>query len=93
MVLGHTACGAVTATVKGEAVPGQIGSLYPYIHPAAVQVESGDLEAIIAQNVRNQVDLLRNASPVIKELIRDGKLRVVGGVFDFHDGRVRLLEA
>ena len=92
MVLGHTACGAVAATVKGEAVPGQIGSLYPYIHPAAERVSSGDLTAIIKQNVRHQVTLLRNASPVIKELIRDNKLQVVGAVFDFHDGRVTLLE-
>jgi carbonic anhydrase len=91
MVLGHTACGAVSATVKGEAVPGQISSLYPYIHPAAERVPSGNLKAIIEQNVRNQVGLLRNASPVIKELVRDGKLQVVGAVFDFHDGRVNLL--
>lgn len=91
MVLGHSSCGAVTATVKGGAVPGQIGSLYPYIHPAAEDVASGDLTAIIAQNVRNQVNLLRNASPVIKDLVNTGKLRVVGAVFDFHDGRVNLV--
>ena len=93
MVLGHTACGAVSATVKGDAVPGQIGSLYPYIHPAAEKVGNGDLTAIVEQNVRNQVDLLRNASPVVRDLIRQGKLRVVGGFFDFDDGKVRLLEA
>jgi carbonic anhydrase len=91
MVLGHTACGAVTATVKGDAVAGQIGSLYPYIHPAAEDVPSGDLNAIIVQNVRNQVNLLRNASPVIKDLVAIGKLRVEGAVFDFQDGRVNLV--
>ncbi len=44
MVLGHTACGAVSATLKGDAVPGQIGSLYPYIYPAIVQAQSKDIE-------------------------------------------------
>ena len=93
MVLGHTACGAVSATMKGDAVPGQIGSLYPYIYPAIVQAASKDINAVVAQNVRHQVDLLRHASPVIRDLTRETKLRVVGGVFDFHDGSVKLLEA
>lgn len=93
MVLGHTACGAVTATAKGEAVPGQIGSLYPYIYPAVEEVKSGDLSAIIAQNVRHQVRILRNASPVIKQLVAERKLKVVGGVLDFHTGRAQILDA
>ena len=93
MVLGHTSCGAVTATVKGEAVPGQIGSLYPYIYPAVEQAGSKDLTAIITQNVRHQVGILRNASPVIKQLVADRKLRVVGAVLDFSTGRVNLLDA
>lgn len=92
MVLGHTACGAVSATVKGDPVPGQIGSLYPYIYPAIVQARSKDVNTVVAQNVRHQVDLLRNASPVIRDLMREKKLRVVGAVFDFHDGRVSLLD-
>lgn len=92
MVLGHTACGAVSATLKGDAVPGQIGSLYPYIYPAIVQAQSKDLNTVVAQNVRHQVDLLRHASPVIRELTRENNLMVVGGVFDFHDGSVKLVE-
>ncbi len=34
LVLGHTNCGAVKATMAGKAVPGQISTLYQYIHPA-----------------------------------------------------------
>jgi len=92
MVLGHTACGAVSATLKGDAVPGQIGSLYPYIYPAIVQAQSKDMDTVVAQNVRHQVDLLRHASPVLRDLTREKKVRVVGGVFDFHDGSVKLME-
>ena len=98
MVLGHTACGAVSATVQGGAVPGQIGSLFPYIHPAAEMVskekpgEASSRPAVIAQNVRHQVAILRNASPVLKDLIGAGKLDVVGGVFHFRTGRVELLD-
>ena len=92
MVLGHTGCGAVAATLKGDPVPGQIGSLYPYIYPAIIQAGSKDLKTVVAQNVRHQMELLRHASPVIRDLIRENKVRVVGGVFDFHDGSVALME-
>ena len=102
MVLGHTRCGAVTATVELENAPGQISSLYPYIHPAAEEVaDQGvagqaeahtDVTAVIAQNVRHQMNILRNASPVLKALRQEGTLRMVGGVFDFRTGQVNLLE-
>jgi carbonic anhydrase len=48
MVLGHTGCGAVAATLKGDPVPGQIGSLYPYIYPAIIQAGSKDLKTVVA---------------------------------------------
>ena len=92
MVLGHTGCGAVTATVKGDAVPGQIGSLYPYIYPAIQRAGDGDLDAVIAQNVLHQVELLRHASPVAIELAAAGRLRVAGAVLNFRDGTVTILD-
>lgn len=100
MVLGHTACGAVSATVKMGEVPGQIGSLFPYIHPAADEVADqtpGDGEppvpAVILENVRHQVEILRDASPVMATLTREGKLKVVGAMFHFETGRVEIIDA
>ena len=92
MVLGHSGCGAVTATMKGGAVPGQIGSLYPYIYPAIQRAAGGGLDAVIAQNVRHQVELLRHASPVVKDLAAAGRLRVVGAVLDFNNGMVTIID-
>lgn len=91
MVLGHTSCGAVKATLTAGAVPGSIGSLYPYIHPAVVQAEARGLEAVIEANVVNQVEILRRASPVVAAGLQAGTVGVVGGVFDFHSGRVRIV--
>src|SRR5580692_10568059 len=34
LVMGHSRCGAVTAAIQGQAVPGQISKLFPYIEPA-----------------------------------------------------------
>lgn len=100
MVLGHTGCGAVSATMKMGEVPGQIGSLFPYIHPAVKDAadrvggqQSPPVEAVVAENVRNQVEILRRASPVIASLNREGKLKVVGAVFHFRTARVELIEA
>jgi carbonic anhydrase len=42
-VLGHTRCGAVSATMKGDEVPGQIIGLFQHIRPA-VKAANGDLD-------------------------------------------------
>jgi carbonic anhydrase len=86
-VLGHTACGAVAATMAGTDVPGQISALYYHIRPAT-RVANGDLGAAIVQNVRNQALALRDGSTVIRKLVTAGELLVVGGVYDLNTGRV-----
>ncbi len=53
MVLGHANCGAVHAAIEGEAVPGQISTLYPYIRPAVDQA-GPDLTAAIKANAKIQ---------------------------------------
>ena len=88
MVLGHSACGAVKATMEGTTVPGQIGSLYPYIRPAVEEAHDQGLDAVVAENVRNQVDILRAASPVLAASLRSGKVDVTGGMFNFRTGLV-----
>ena len=92
LVLGHSSCGAVAATIAGEPVPGQISTLYQRIEPAVEAVPGRGPEAVAAENVRIQVRLLRRASPVVAGLVRDGKLRVVGGMYDLKTGVVKFLE-
>jgi len=86
-VLGHTDCGAVTATLKAEEVPGQISGLFQHIRPA-VKAAKGDLRRSIEENVRNQAQLIAESSPVIRRLLRDKKLHVAGGVYDLVSGIV-----
>jgi carbonic anhydrase len=90
-VLGHTSCGAVTAAVKGDPVPGQISSLFYHLRPA-VRAAGGDVPAAIRENVRNQMDALREASPVIARLVKAGRLVVAGGVYDLATGLVAPVE-
>jgi carbonic anhydrase len=86
-VLGHTECGAVSATMKGTDVPGQISGLFQHIRPA-VKAAKGDLNRAILENVRNQAVLLAEASPVISKMIQRRELIVAGGIYDLATGIV-----
>jgi len=87
-VLGHAKCGAVSATLKGDAVPGQISTLYQHIRRAAKE-SGGDLDVAIRRNVQIQAEILSEASPVIARRIADGTLLIAGGIYDLYTGRVQ----
>ena len=89
LVLGHSACGAVKAAMKADAVPGQISSLYPHLRPA-VEQSGGDVDKAIVANAKIQADLLRTSSPVIRDAVKAGKLRVESGVYDLATGKVSI---
>jgi carbonic anhydrase len=90
MVLGHGACGAVSATIAAKEVPGQISALYRHIRPAVDQAGS-DVEAAIRANARIHARLLQDASPVIAGAVKQGRLKVVAGYYDLATGVVTLL--
>jgi carbonic anhydrase len=90
VVLGHSACGAVKATISAQPVPGQISALYAPIRPA-VERAGTDLEAVIKANALIQADLLRTASPVIADLMTKGRVKVVAAYYDLGSGHVSLL--
>ncbi len=91
LVMGHSRCGAVTATIQGTAVPGTIGKLFPYIAPAVAEA-GPDLDATIRANARIQTERLRQASPLLTALVEEGKLKITAGHFDIRTGAVSLLE-
>jgi carbonic anhydrase len=98
LVLGHSACGAVDATIKvvetGEALPGHLPLLTDAITPAVerVQKASGDLlDNAIASNVRLNVEALSTSDPILAPAVQNGKLAVIGGVYQIDSGEVVLL--
>ncbi len=90
LVMGHSGCGAVKATIQGKEVPGQISSLFPHIQPAVDQAGQ-DLAAATKANAKNQAMLLRQASTVISGMVKGGKLKVVAGYYDLGSGVVTML--
>jgi carbonic anhydrase len=90
LVLGHTNCGAVKATLAGKAVPGQISTLYQYIHPA-IAGANGDLTTACRQNANLQASVLRETSPVLAELVKQKKLAIRAAIYDVGNGKVTML--
>lgn len=94
IVLGHAKCGAVHAAVEGEPLPGRIGLFAEEIKPAVekARLTPGNLEenAIIA-NVKYQAEKLGEESLILRKLVKDGKLKIVGGRYDLATGKVTLV--
>ncbi|WRH66534.1 MAG: carbonic anhydrase [Planktothrix sp. GU0601_MAG3] len=88
IILGHQKCGAVKATMQGNAVPGKIGSIISAIKPAIKGDQTWD-EAVIA-NVKLEIKRLKS-SPIIAKLITDEKLNVVGGLYKLETGEVKII--
>jgi carbonic anhydrase len=90
LALGHTNCGAVKATLAGKAVPGQISTLYQYIHPA-IAGANGDLTTASRQNANLQASVLRETSPVLADLVKQKKLAIRAAIYDVGNGKITML--
>lgn len=90
LVLGHASCGAVKATIDGKPVPGQISTLYRSIRPAVDQAGT-NAEAVTKANAQIQAGLLRDASPVLGDMVKQGTLSIGAGYYDLASGKVTLL--
>jgi carbonic anhydrase len=99
MVLGHSNCGAVNATVgalqKGNTLPGHIADLVramkPGIEPVLKQPGQDLPERAVIANVKQNVQRLQKAKPILAEMVAKGKVRVVGAVYDLATGKVALV--
>lgn len=101
VVLGHTACGAVKGACDGVEV-GNLTALLDEIEPAVDAVDtplgadrsSANAEfvnRVVETNVRMQVNELLRRSDVVRGLVAEGRVKVVGAVHDLSTGEVRFL--
>ena len=100
LVLGHTKCGAVTATLEGKPVPGNISLLTKALQPGIAKIhqdhadlsKEDQLNHAVEALVRYQmIELIKN-SELLQKAKADGKLQILGAVYDVETGRVRFLE-
>ena len=98
LVLGHTQCGAVKAALQHldakDALPGAIAGLVDAIKPAvaAAKGKPGDpLDNAIRANVQTGVARLKALPPIVGPAVKQGKVKVVGGVYDLKSGTVTMI--
>lgn len=100
VVLGHEGCGAVTAAVqhaRGELVgaPPELLSLLSHIEPGLGDASNDTtLEAAVKRgvedNVRHAIAELRRVDD-IRQAVIEGRVHILGAIYDLHTGRVRYL--
>jgi len=93
VVLGHERCGAVDATVKGGEAPGHIASLVKAIEPSVEKAKKakGDvLENAIKFNALAVTEKIITSKPILMDLVKQRRLKVVTGRYDLDDGKFTL---
>ena len=94
VVLGHSKCGAVTATVQGGAVHGHVESIVQAIKPAIETAKElpGDLtDNTIKANARLVAGQIQSSQPILAEMVRLDKIAVVSAYYDIESGEVHIL--
>ncbi|MFH1572154.1 MAG: carbonic anhydrase [Gemmatimonadota bacterium] len=105
VVLGHSRCGAVQATVEQLCQPAgvqsrRLRSIVDRVRPSVEGLLATDLrddvDALVAQavraNVRVSADHLRHGSPILERLCRDDGLLVVGAEYALETGVVTFFD-
>ncbi len=99
LVMGHTACGAIAGAIDNVQL-GNLTGLLDVIKPAVAATRySGErsgknrafVDAVAATNVKQTIDTLRSTSPVLSELEKQGKIRIVGSMYDLASGEVKFM--
>ncbi len=97
VVLGHSKCGAVKGACD-QVEMGNLTSLLSKIRPAVDDETSTKenrdssnavfVENVAAINVKRTVKYIKERSPILKEMIEEKKIGIVGGMHDISTGEV-----
>jgi carbonic anhydrase len=100
VVLGHTECGAVKGACDGAQL-GNLTQTLSNLTPALYSVSGGGdrsssnaafVQKVADANVKLTVQALTDRSQVMSDLVNEGKLDIVGAMYDVATGRVTVLD-
>ena len=80
--LGTGAPAAIVAALAGGAS----------LETVVDEIRSGRLEAVTETNVKLTVNRIRELSPILSDLERQGKIQITGCIYDLETGRVQFLQ-
>jgi carbonic anhydrase len=105
VVLGHSRCGAIEATLEALSHPGQpqsrgLRSIVDRVRPAIeplVHADSGQdrtrlVQEAVRANIRASVNQLRHGSEILERLVLAGPLRILGAEYALDSGQVTFLD-
>lgn len=101
VVLGHSSCGAIAATLEELERPSEdqspnlrsiVDRIRPSVEPLLATAARHDHAALVDEavraNIRASVDQLRHGSEILEQLIESDGLRVVGAEYSLETGGV-----
>lgn len=100
-VLGHESCGAVKAACDGVElgnITAMLDNIYPAVKLSSEQVD-GDMDSsnkefvakTVANNVKLTIERIREKSPILAEMEKNGEIAIVGGVYSLQTGKVSMI--
>ncbi|NNF68031.1 MAG: carbonic anhydrase [Gammaproteobacteria bacterium] len=104
VVMGHTQCGAISATLEqlmqpGEAQSPNLRAIVDMIRPSVEHIvkdyrsgDDGALRAAVRANIRSSAEQLRHGSDVLEHLIQNEGLKIVSAEYSLENGVVRFLD-
>lgn len=105
VVLGHSNCGAIIATLKELALKESVRSpnlraivdrvrpaLEPVLHSDSNLEDEEVISSCIRANVRASVDKLRHGSLIIEQLVDAGDLQIIGAEYSIETGTIDFFE-
>lgn len=97
VVLGHTKCGAIAGACNHVEL-GNLTTLLNKIQPAidhettTKENRNGSnaefVKNVTALNVKLTIDRIRKESPVVVELEKEGKIKIIGAMYEVETGKV-----
>ena len=95
LVMGHTNCGAVTSACRGIKL-GNITNMLAKINPAIEKVKlkfedintPEAMQMVGEENVRNSMKEIREKSPILHDLEKANRIKIIGGMYDVKTGKV-----
>lgn len=97
VVMGHRYCGAIKSAIKDVKL-GNITSLLAKVKQAIKQSDDFEGEKsysndkfvthVAINNVKNVVEEIKRKSPILKEMVDKGDLKIVGTGYDLNNGEI-----
>ena len=101
VVLGHSNCGAVDATLqelrraqahRSPNLRAIVDRIRPAVQPLLEEDEQTSLHDAVIANVFRSVECLRHGSIIVEKLVESGDLSIIGAVYSIESGVVTFLD-